>query len=187
MSQFATTMFNAIFFGGYRLESYKAHSYYISRYPAGREATISWQHPDLRFTNNSSSGILIKTFYSGTSITVSFYGDKEGKVVTAESGPRTNFTEPEEQRKENRELEPGEEKVAQEGAQGFDIVVFRIINRNGEVTRTRFFTRYKAQPRIVEYNPGPSPSPDDERRPGEPRSSPEPNTPEPTESPEPPD
>ena len=34
VSQFATTMFNAIFFGGYRLDSYKAHSYYISRYPA---------------------------------------------------------------------------------------------------------------------------------------------------------
>ncbi len=182
VSQFATTMFNTIFFGGYRLESYKAHSYYISRYPAGREATISWPHPDLRFTNNSSSGILIRTAYSSSSITVSFYGDKEGRVVTAEAGPRTNPTEPEEQRKENKDLVPGEEKVAQEGAQGFDIVVFRIINRDGEVTRTRFFTRYKAQPRIVEFGPGPSPEPTDEREPGEPRMTP---SPEPTESPEP--
>ena len=185
VSQFATTMYNAIFFGGYRLESYKAHSYYISRYPPGREATISWPHPDLRFTNNSSSGILIRTSYSSTSISVSFYGDKEGRVVTAEAGPRTNFTEPEEQRKENPALGPGEERVVQKGAQGFDIVVFRIINRGGEVTRTRFFTRYKPEPRIIEFGPGePSPSPSDEREPREPGESP---TPEPTDSPEPPD
>ena len=188
VSQFATTMFNAIFFGGYRLESYKAHSYYISRYPAGREATVSWQHPDLRFTNNSNSGILIKTSYSGTSITVSFYGDKEGRVVTAESGPRTNFTEPAEQRKENPAMGPGEERVAQRGAQGFDIVVFRILNKGGEVTRTRFFTRYKAQPTIIEFGPGeapsPSPSPDAEGEPREPRRPGE-ETPEPTDTPEP--
>jgi vancomycin resistance protein YoaR len=187
VSQFATTMFNAIFFGGYRIESYKAHSYYISRYPAGREATISWQHPDLRFTNNSSSGILIKTAYSSTSITVSFYGDKEGRTVRAEAGPRTNFTEPEEQRKENPALQPGEERVAQGGGQGFDIVVMRIITKDGKETRTRFFTRYKAQPRIIEFGPGepsPSPSPPEEgREPREPRDPEE--TPEPTDTPEP--
>ncbi len=185
VSQFATTMFNAIFFGGYRIESYKAHSYYISRYPPGREATVSWPHPDLRFTNNSRSGILIKTAYSPTSVTVSFYGDKEGRVVTAEAGPRTNPTEPEEQRKENPELQPGEEKVVQEGEPGFDIVVFRVINRSGEVTRTRFFTRYKPEPRIIEFGPGgsPTPSPGEPREPRRPAD--EEETPEPTETPEP--
>lgn len=185
VSQFATTMFNAIFFGGYKIESYKAHSYYISRYPPGREATVSWRHPDLRFTNNSGAGILVKTSYSSTSVTVSFYGDKEGKVVTAEAGPRTNPTEPEEQRKENPALPPGEEKVVQEGVPGFDIVVFRVINRNGEVTRTRFFTRYKPEPRIIEYGPGgsPSPEPGEERRPRRPGDDEE--TPEPTDTPRP--
>ena len=33
VSQFATTMFNAIFFGGYRFNTHRPHSYYISRYP----------------------------------------------------------------------------------------------------------------------------------------------------------
>lgn len=185
VSQFATTMFNAIFFGGYRLETYKAHSYYISRYPPGREATVSWPHPDLRFTNNSSSGILIRTAYSATSVTVSFYGDKEGRSVRAETGPRTNPKEPEEQRKENPALKPGEEKVVQEGEQGFDIVVLRIITKDGKETRQRFFTRYKPEPRIIEFGPGPSPSPTppEGRREGEPRETPE--TPEPTDSPDP--
>ncbi len=165
VSQFATTMFNAIFFGGYRFDTYQAHSYYISRYPAGREATISWQHPDLAFTNNSKSGILVRTSYSSTQITVSFYGDKEGKQVTAENGPRTNPTEPEEQRKANPALKPGEERVAQGGGQGFTIQVKRIIRQNGDETVQTFTTRYKAQPRIIEFGPG-SPTPAPTQSPG---------------------
>jgi vancomycin resistance protein YoaR len=159
VSQFATTMYNAVFFGGYRFETYKAHTYYISRYPPGREATVSWPAPDLRFTNNSKSGILVKTGYSGDSVSVSFYGDKEGKTVTAEAGPRTNPTKPEEQRKANPDMKPGEERVAQEGADGFEIVVTRVITQNGNETRQRFFTKYRAEPRIIEFGPGPSPSP----------------------------
>jgi vancomycin resistance protein YoaR len=160
VSQFATTFYNAIFFGGYRIETHKAHTYYISRYPAGREATISWPSPDLAFTNDSRSGIFVRTSYSNESITVSFYGDKEGKVVTSEQGERTNPTKPETQRKENPDLKPGEERVVQEGGEGFDITVVRVIRRDGDETRQRFFTRYKAQPEIIEFGPGASPSPD---------------------------
>jgi len=174
VSQFATTMFNAVFFGGYQFDTYKAHSYYISRYPAGREATVSYPHPDLAFTNNSKSGILVKTAYSNTSITVSFYGDKEGKVVTAESGPRTNPKGFSEQRKYNPDLPPGSERVAQGGGDGFDITVFRIINQNGKETRRRFFTRYKPEPRIIEYGPGGSASPTPSPSPSPP-ASPTPN------------
>ena len=109
VSQFATTMYNAVFFGGYRVETHKAHTYYISRYPAGREATVSWPAPDMAFTNDSKAGIYVRTSYDNTSITVSFYGDKEGKEVAAETGERTNPTKFETQRKENPDLEPGEE------------------------------------------------------------------------------
>lgn len=162
VSQFATTFFNAIFFGGYEVESHRPHSYYISRYPPGREATISWPAPDVRFRNNSKSGILIKTAYSNTGVTVSFYGNKEGKRVTAEASERTNFTEPEKKRVPSASVAPGKERMAQKGGQGFDIVVFRIITQNGQTKRQRFFTRYKAQPEIIEFGPGspaPSPSP----------------------------
>ena len=45
VSQFATTFFNAAFFGGYELVTHKAHTYYISRYPQGREATVPSPSP----------------------------------------------------------------------------------------------------------------------------------------------
>ena len=45
ISQVATTLYNAAFFAGLRLVAHTPHSFYISRYPPGREATISWAAP----------------------------------------------------------------------------------------------------------------------------------------------
>ncbi len=82
VSQLATTTFNAVFFGGYEDVYHKPHTIYITRYPMGREATVNYPTVDLKFRNNSKAGVLIRTSYSATSITVTFYGDKEGKTVT---------------------------------------------------------------------------------------------------------
>src|SRR5699024_1443133 len=40
ISQFATTLYNASYFAGMTDVAHTPHSYYISRYPAGREATV---------------------------------------------------------------------------------------------------------------------------------------------------
>ncbi len=80
VSQFATTMFNAAFFAGFDFETYQSHSIYFSRYPYGREATISWPAPDLEFTNTTDYPALIWTSYTDTSITVSIYSTKSVEV-----------------------------------------------------------------------------------------------------------
>jgi vancomycin resistance protein YoaR len=190
VSQFATTMFNAVFFGGYEFVSYKAHSYYISRYPAGRDATVSWPAPDFKFRNDSSSGILIKTSYTAGSITVTFYGSKEGRKVDVETGERTNVTEPQEKRTPDPGVPPGQERVKQEGAQGFDIVIWRIITRDGKTKRQKFYTRYLPEPRIILFStqtPGPAtPAPSGGPGPA-PTAHPGPApTPTPTATPKPP-
>lgn len=84
VSQFATTFYNAVFWGGYQDIAHKPHSFYFSRYPLGIEATISWPLPDVRFRNNTESAILIRTFYSRTSITVAFYSDNDGRILVGE-------------------------------------------------------------------------------------------------------
>lgn len=73
ISQFATTAFNAAFFAGLDIDEYQAHSEYFNRYPLGREATMGFPAPDLRFTNNTPYGILIWTSYTSTSLTVTLY------------------------------------------------------------------------------------------------------------------
>lgn len=76
ISQFATTMFNAAFFAGMDLDEYQSHSIYISRYPYGREATMSYPHPDLVITNPTPYSVLIWTEYTPTSITVELWSTK---------------------------------------------------------------------------------------------------------------
>jgi vancomycin resistance protein YoaR len=73
ISQFATTTFNAAYFAGLDFDEYQAHSEYFDRYPRGREATMGYPSPDLRFTNNTPYGILIWTSYTDTSLTVTLY------------------------------------------------------------------------------------------------------------------
>ena len=76
ISQFATTAFNAAFFAGLEFPEYQSHSIYISRYPYGREATLSYPHPDLRIRNPSPHGVLIWPTYTGRSITVTMYSTR---------------------------------------------------------------------------------------------------------------
>jgi vancomycin resistance protein YoaR len=73
ISQFATTTFNAAYFAGLDIDEYQAHSEYFDRYPRGREATMGYPAPDLKFTNNTPYGILIWTSYTDTSLTVTLY------------------------------------------------------------------------------------------------------------------
>ena len=82
-SQFATTLFNAVFFGGYEDVYHRPHSIYFSRYPMGREATLGWTGPDMKFRNDTSTPLMIDTSHTRDSVTVDFWGWNDGRVVTA--------------------------------------------------------------------------------------------------------
>lgn len=143
ISQFATTLYNAVFFSGLEDVFHKAHGYYISRYPAGREATVYYPSLDLKFRNDSSYGVLIDASYTDTSITVTFWSTKRYEIES-ESGERTNPREI-----KTTYLEE-EDCVATEGIPGFDIVVYRIFKQDGrEIKRERIFTSYKAEPKFI--------------------------------------
>lgn len=81
ISQFATTLFNAAFFAGLEFPEYQSHSIYISRYPRGREATVSYPAPDLKIHNPTPYGVLIWTSYTDTSITVSLWSTRYFEVT----------------------------------------------------------------------------------------------------------
>lgn len=163
VSQFTTTMYNAAFFGGYAIPEHKPHSYYISRYPVGREATLDYPSVDLKITNNSPHGIFVDTSFSPTSITVAFWGTKWVHVAE-HTGPRHNLREPETQYRINPDLPPGQTRQVQAPSPGFDIVVTRTLTfPDGHTDEERIFTRYLPQPRIIERAPPPpEPPPADE-------------------------
>ncbi|MGI9601917.1 MAG: VanW family protein [Acidimicrobiales bacterium] len=73
ISQYATTVFNAAFFAGLDFGEYQSHSLPISRYPYGREATLSFPNPDLEIVNNTPYGVLLWPTTTDTSITVQLW------------------------------------------------------------------------------------------------------------------
>ena len=94
VSQYATTLFNAAFFGGLDIPAYQMHTLYISRYPYGREATLSYPSPDLQITNITPYGVLLWPTYTGSSLTVTLYstpwveGEQTGQTESS-AGPCT--------------------------------------------------------------------------------------------------
>lgn len=167
VSQFATTMYNAAYFGGYAIPQHKAHSYFISRYPVGREATLNFPDVDLRIRNTSPHGALIVTSHTSTSVTVSIYGTRWVEVDSI-TGEQTNVTPPEVRVRENEELPAGAERIVQSGREGFSITVTRILRfPGGREEREPTTTRYLPEPRIVERGVAPEEDLPDEQEPTE--------------------
>jgi vancomycin resistance protein YoaR len=151
VSQFGTTTFNAAFFAGVQLDQWKAHSWYISRYPMGREATLSYPELDVRFTNTTDAAIVVKTDHTETSVTVSLYGQPIADAVSATHGDPTNPTEPRTQTRTTSELRCGQERQVQGETGGFTVEVVRTVERTSGSTDTRTIrTVYTPQNRIIE-------------------------------------
>lgn len=88
VSQFATTLFNAAFFAGLPIEQHRPHSFYISRYPAGRESTVNFGSIDVRLRNDTAAPFVVKASTTARSVTVAIYGDNGGRTVSSRSGQR---------------------------------------------------------------------------------------------------
>jgi vancomycin resistance protein YoaR len=140
ISQFATTMYNAVFFAGLEDIHHKTHSFYISRYPAGREATVFDGVIDLVWKNDTDTGIYVQTqWVSGGSLTVTFWGTKHYDIESI-SSERRNVTAPSVQDK----VDDGT-CIPQSGAEGFDITVTRVwkdLGTGAEIRRESKNTHY---------------------------------------------
>src|SRR5690606_2579667 len=92
LSQVTTTVLNAAWLSGVRLDEFTPHSYYISRYPVGREATIAVGVIDNKWTNDTASPVIVQTWISGSEIVMRFWGDRQYTVDTI-TGPRRNIVQ----------------------------------------------------------------------------------------------
>jgi vancomycin resistance protein YoaR len=157
ISQVATTLYNAAFFAGVKLVAHRAHQFYISRYPMGREATVSWGGPELIFRNDWPAAILMKVAASDTAITVRFYSRKLGRRVETTTGEPYARTAPRTLTTLNRSLPPGTTTTVQSaGAPGFTVQYTRKVFKGAELVEDeRYTVRYDPQNAIVEVGPRP--------------------------------
>lgn len=113
VSQFSTTTYNAAYFAGLQIDAHTPHSFYIDRYPAGRESTLNFGTIDLLWTNDTNAPVVVRSSASDTAVTVSIYGGNGGRKVRAETTSRSDNSQG-----------------------GFDITVDRVIV-DGDGTRDR--------------------------------------------------
>lgn len=141
ISQFATTLYNASYFAGMSDVAHTPHSYYISRYPAGREATVYEGAIDLQFKNTTDHPVKIETEFGGGNITVRMKGTKTVEVQSINNGRWAN-TEP------KRITLSGSDCSPSSGAPGFTTSDTRIIRdlSGNELSRETTTTVYDPQP-----------------------------------------
>ncbi|MFI1395838.1 VanW family protein [Streptomyces sp. NPDC020681] len=157
VSAVATTMFNAMFFAGVKPVEYGAHSFYIERYPEGREATVAWGTLDLRWINDSGHALYIQAKSTDTSVTITFLGTKKYDEIRATKGPRTNIKEP------ATRTGSGPKCEVQTPLEGFEVAVGRVFVQDGrEVRREDYKTHYTPRDKVTctpETPAAPTPAP----------------------------
>lgn len=157
VSQMATTTYNAAFFAGLKDVEHKPHSFYIDRYPAGREATVAWGAVDLRFKNDTPYGILIDVDVTPSSAAsqgtarVTMWSTKHWDITTKTSDPY-NQTSPGTRTLTTADCYPNT------GYGGFDVDVWRYFSKPGEdsVEKTeKYHTTYIPSDTVICKQPEP--------------------------------
>lgn len=154
VSQFATTFFNALFHAGYDIIERQPHTYWFPRYPMAHEATLSWPKPDIIFKNDTAAGLLVKTSFSKTTITVKLYGDTGGRKVTSSVSERRDIIKPPVELLPNRDVLPDEEEVKEGGMIGWSVIASRTVTfADGTKKEEKRKVTYRPKPRRVEVHP----------------------------------
>jgi vancomycin resistance protein YoaR len=157
--QTATTLFNNALDLGLPITERRNHSWYISHYPIGRDATVNWGSPDLKFKNDLDHALLIKTSYTDSTLTFTFYGTKQSRRVVTSTGPQENFTSPQPSYAYDPAAPKGSIRtVTGSHESGFDITVYRKVYERGKLIRKdSFLSHYVAVGDTIIYGPGTHP------------------------------
>ncbi len=157
--QTATTLFNNAFELGLPIVRRYNHSFYISHYPMGRDATVSWGGPDLVFRNDLKTALLIKASYTSDTLTFTFYGGPTHRRVESATSPQTNWRSPQTSYAYDPYAPRGSVRSSSGDHQsGFDVTVSRTVYERGKVLRKDAFTsRYIPVGPTLIYGPGTSP------------------------------
>ena len=159
VSQVATTVFNAAWEAGLKITARAPHSLYISRYEAGRDATVNYPDLDLRFVNDTGRWIVVRGFSGASGITISLLGAPTGRRVESVPGelrvtgaiPVKEVPDP--------TLTVGEQIVEEEGSPPRSIVVRRTVYGSGGnvLYSETWTTAYRGEKKVVRVGTKPKP------------------------------
>lgn len=148
LCQVATTIFRTALNAGLPIVERHNHSLRISYYepPVGLDATIYEPKPDLRFTNDYATPLLIQSEVKGNDITFTFYGTKDGRTVDIPE-PKVYNKVPIPATKNIivDDLKPGQQECQKPGHPGADATAtYTVTKADGTKVTQTFQSHYKA-------------------------------------------
>lgn len=150
--QVATTVFNAVFFAGLPVNERRNHSFYISKYPTGRDASVSWPSIDLKFKNDTGAHLLIKGSLSSNSVTITLYGTDPERTVKYNTTGFSGITAFPIERVASTELEQGVENIVDVGETGKQVSVYRTVTKGDKILfKDTFTSRYRPKVQVVHF------------------------------------
>ncbi len=151
--QVSTTLYRAILLGGLPIDERNQHSYAVSYYSQilghGLDATIYLGGPDLQFTNDTGSHLLVQTYTKDDyELYFVLYGTDPGRTVELEGPYLSNYHSPGPTVYQDTESLPaGQTKQVEKSHTGFTALWYRhITDKNGETVKETISTKYKAIP-----------------------------------------
>lgn len=152
--QVSSTLYNAVLLSDLQLVERRNHGLRVNYLPPGLDATVAYGSIDLKFKNNRSHALWLRTFIDGNKLTTTFYGTKipgqEVKVYTTD----VQIIPAGEKIIKTAELPKGKRELVITGQPGYRATVWRSVYLNGQEERTERISQdtYKAVP--SEYRVG---------------------------------
>lgn len=139
--QVATTVFNSIYEAGYPVLERHNHTLYISSYPEGRDAAVSYPDLDLRWQNDTTSDVLLVMSYTDSSVTATLLGVDPGYQVSTETGEWQKGAEYKTKYRNDDTIASGTEYVETTGTNGRSITIVRTVkDADGNVLHSDTFS-----------------------------------------------
>lgn len=160
--QVSTTLYRAVFFGGYEIVERHPHAYRVGYYEqgpgspgTGLDATVFVPLVDFKFRNDTNAWLLLETYLYGNQLLWKFYSSSDGRTVEWSRRISDNVEAPKPLYKENSDLDKGEVEQVDYEADGMDVVVYRTVTRNDDVLhQDTIKTHYLPWRAIYEFGPG---------------------------------
>jgi vancomycin resistance protein YoaR len=131
MCSCSTTLFNAVMRAGLDIHQRRNHTYYISRYPVGLDATVWIAGPNskqtMSFVNDLQYPILIKGINAPNAVTFNVYGVPDGRTVELSTPIVTNQQTAQSYFEYTNSLPPGQKNLVEFVVNGFDASVTRTV------------------------------------------------------------
>lgn len=150
LCQVSTTLFRSILSAGLPVVERVNHSYSVSYYDVGLDATYSDPGPDLKFRNDTNAPIVIKGKTEDSSAVFEIYGVNDGRVASTSEAEITNIVDvPVTRYVYVDELEKDHNKCMNSPQIGYTAkIVYGVQYPDGTYKEKDFMSRYRPLQRV---------------------------------------